>query len=85
MNKFIEYDIHNGLTLLKCAVMNILCSLENREIIKYEFNPYISPLYIKRCMQDSGWENVKDSIWATPNGDEFLYLEQEFKIRHYDS
>lgn len=85
MNKFIEYDVHNGLTLIKCAVMNILSSLESREIIRYEFDPYISSLFIKRCMQDSGWENVKDSVWASPCGDEFLYLEQEFKIKYYVS
>lgn len=83
MNKFIEYDIHNGLTLIKCAVMNILNSLESREIIRYNFDPYISPLYIKRCMQDSGWENIDGSIWATSYGDRFIYKEEEFKIMYY--
>ena len=44
MNKFIEYDIHNGITLIKCAVMNILDALDKMEIDSYEFGSYISPV-----------------------------------------
>ena len=35
MTKFIEYDIHNGVTQLRVAIMNILHGIVRGEIDKY--------------------------------------------------
>ena len=55
MNKFIEYDIHNGITQIRCAIMNILDSLNKHEIHHYDFGIYISRTLIEECMGQCGW------------------------------
>lgn len=74
MNKFIEYDIHNGIILLRCAVMNILNALDNMEIDSYEFGPYISPMLIEECMGQSGWEIDEDIIYS-PSKRNFVFTD----------
>ena len=74
MNKFIEYDIHNGIILLRCAVMNILNALDNMEIDSYEFGPYISPMLIEECMRQSGWEIDEDIIYS-PSKRNFVFTD----------
>lgn len=75
MNKYIEYDIHNGVIQLKCAVMNILKSLELQEIDLYVFNPYISRNLIIDCMIDLGWI-INDNIY-TINSIKFELIDKE--------
>ena len=72
MNKFIEYDIHNGITLIKCAVMNILDALDKMEIDSYEFGPYISPMLIEECMGHLGWE-IDENIIYSPSKRDFVF------------
>lgn len=72
--KFIEYDIQNGIALLKCAIMNVLRSLDLGEITCYKFNPYIANNLIAKCMAESGWNIETDNlIWSSPHDKEFLF------------
>lgn len=75
MNKYIEYDIHNGVIQLKCAVMNILKSLELQEIDLYVFNPYISRNLIIDCMINLGWI-INDNIYII-NSIKFELIDKE--------
>lgn len=72
MNKFIEYDIHNGITQIWCAVMNILDALDKMEIDSYNFGPYISPILIEECMGQSGWE-IDGDIFYSPSRRDFVF------------
>ena len=74
MNKFIEYDIHNGVTQIWCAVMNILDALDKMEIDSYEFGPYISPVLIEECMGQSGWE-IDEDIFYSPSKRDFIFTD----------
>lgn len=78
MNKFIEYDIHNGLIQIRCAIMNILDALDSMEIDSYEFSPYISHNLIKECMKQSGWK-IDGEIFYSPSKRDFVYY-KEFKL-----
>ena len=83
MNKFIEYDIHNGIILLKCAIMNILDALDKMEIDSYEFGPYISPILIKECMGQLGWEFDGDIMYS-PSKRDFVFTDNYFTLRLYE-
>lgn len=72
MNKFIEYDISNGIILLKCAIMNILKALDSAEIESYKFGPLISIHLIKKYMNDSGWSE-NDNIFYSPSLKGFIF------------
>ena len=72
MNKFIEYDIHNGITQIWCGVMNILDALNKMEIDSYEFGPYISRVLIEECMGQSGWKMDED-IFYSPSKRDFVF------------
>ena len=85
MNKYIDYDIHNGLTVLKCAVMNILYSLDSREITSYIFNPYISSTFIESCMNQCEWTSLENSIWKTPLGELYYFDKSTKSIKKYES
>lgn len=74
MNKFIEYDIHNGITLIKCSIMNILDALDKMEIDSYEFGPYISPILIEECMGQLGWEFDRDIMYS-PSKRDFVFTD----------
>ena len=74
MNKFIEYDIHNGITLLKCAIMNILESLDSMELDSYVFGPDISLHTVIKCMCDSGWVEL-DGIYYSPSKRDFVFTD----------
>lgn len=74
MNKFIDYDIHNGVTLLRCAVMNILYALDSMEIDSYIFGPDISIHLVMNCMVNSGW-NLKHGIWYSPSMRDFVFTD----------
>ena len=82
MNKFVEYDIHNGITLLKCAIMNILNALDSMEIDSYEFGEYISMNLIMNCMLDSGWE-IADGICYSPTRRDFVFVDN-LKLELYN-
>jgi len=71
MNKFIEYDIHNGITLLKSAIMNILNALDSKEIDEYNFGEYISYNLIESCLKESNWK--LDYGWTSPSGWSFIF------------
>ena len=80
MNKFIKYDIHNGLTLLKCAIMNVLESFEKEEEFYYNFDEIPLKLLIK-CLTERRWE-----IGSIKYNDEEYYIycsynERPFVIR----
>ncbi len=83
MNKFIEYDIHNGITLIKCAIMNILDALDKMEIDSYEFGPYISPILIEECMGQLGWEFDGDIMYS-PSKRDFVFTDNYFTLRLYE-
>jgi len=74
MNKFIEYDIHNGITLLKCAIMNILESLDSMELDSYVFGPYISLTIVINCMYDAGWIEL-DGVYYSPSKRDFVFTD----------
>ena len=74
MNKFIEYDINNGIILLKCAIMNVLKALDSAEIKSYKFDPLISFHLIKKCMNDSGWSE-NDDIFYSPSLKGFMFFD----------
>jgi len=82
MNKFIEYDIHNSIIQMKCAIMNILDALDKMEIDSYEFNLYTSPFLIKDCMRQSGWEFNKDII-CSPSKRDFV-LTDDYILKLYE-
>ena len=71
MNKFIEYDIHNGITLLRCAIMNVLNALDSQEINEYNFGEYISYNLIENCLKESNWK--LDYKWISPSGLSFIF------------
>ena len=83
MNKFIEYDIHNGITLIKCAIMNILDALDKMEIDSYEFGPYISPILIEECMGQLGREFDGDIMYS-PSKRDFVFTDNYFTLRLYE-
>ena len=81
MNKYIDYDIHNGLTQLKCAIMNILKALNASEINYYSFTPEISKYLIEKSMKESGWvhfDTFRDNdrslkkLWESRSKDTFV-------------
>lgn len=74
MNKFIEYDIHNGIILLRCAIMNILKSLDSMEIDSYTFGPNISIHLVIQCMYENGWVENK-GIWYSPSKRDFVFTD----------
>lgn len=74
MNKFIEYDIHNGITLIKCAIMNILESLDSMEIDSYVFGSDISLYTVIKCMYDVGWVEL-DGIYYSPSKRDFVFTD----------
>ena len=74
MNKYIEYDIHNGITLLKCAIMNILNALNDMEIDSYTFGSDISMNLVIRCMYESGWTEV-DGVWYSISKRDFVFTD----------
>ena len=82
MNKFIEYDIHNGITQIRCAVMNILDALDKMEIDSYEFGPYIPSMLIEECMGQLGWE-IYDDIFYSPSKRDFVFTD-DFTLRLYE-
>lgn len=83
MNKFIEYDIHNGITQIKCAIMNVLDALDKMEINSYNFGPYIPLILIEECMGVSGWEICGD-IFYSPSKRDFKFTEN-FELKLYDN
>ena len=83
MNKFIEYDIHNGITQIRCAVMNILDALDKMEIDSYEFGPYISPILIEECMGQLGWEFDGDIMYS-PSKRDFVFTDDLTKLKLYN-
>ena len=74
MNKFIEYDIHNGITQIKCAIMNILNALDKIEIDSYVFGPDISVHTVIKCMYDLGWTEL-DGIYYSPSKRDFIFTD----------
>ena len=82
MNKFIEYDIHNGITQIRCAIMNILDALDKIEIDSYEFGPYISSILIEECMKQLGWKFDGDIIYS-PSKRDFVFTD-DFALRLYE-
>ena len=82
MNKFIEYDIHNGIIQIRCAIMNILDALDKMEIDSYKFGPYISPMLIEECMSQLKWEFDGDIIYS-PSKRDFVFTD-DFALRLYE-
>lgn len=74
MNKFIEYDIHNGIILLRCAVMNILNALDNMEMDSYIFGPNISIHLVIECMYNAGWKEIQGSYYS-PCKRDFIFTD----------
>lgn len=61
MNKFIEYDIHNGTSLLRCAVFNVIDALESGEITSYTFECDIIKLFID-CLELKGYTVFRNDL-----------------------
>ena len=74
MNKFIEYDIHNGLIQIRCAIMNILDALDSMELDSYVFGPDISLHTVTKCMYDTGWVEI-GGIYYSPSKRDFIYTD----------
>ena len=74
MNKFIEYDIHNGIILLRCAIMNILNALDNMEIDSYVFGPNISISLVIKCMYNAGWKEIQGHYYS-PHERSFIFTD----------
>lgn len=79
MNKFIKYDIENGLTLIKCAIRNVLYDLETGELTEYDFGEYVAPALIELCMEECGWEE-KGPITYFSNGKYFSFIGGQIEI-----
>lgn len=74
MNKFIEYDFHNGITQLKCAIMNVLSALDSMEIDSYIFGPDVSVHTVIKCMYDAGW--IEDGgVYYSPIKRDFIFTD----------
>jgi hypothetical protein len=71
MNRFIEFDIYNGITQLKCAIINILNALDSQEIAEYDFGEYISYNLIRNCMEEDDWK--LNYVWISPSGLSFIF------------
>ena len=68
MNKFIKYDIENGLTLVKCGVRNILYALNEGEIENYKIDGLVSLDLIFQCMLECKWKvDTYDFIFTSPS------------------
>ena len=69
MNKFIQSDIHNGTTYLKCAIMNILNDLVNEEILEFDCGPYIPYTLFIDCLIENGFDVTCciDYLFKIPN------------------
>lgn len=58
MNKFIPYDIHNGLLQLKCAIMNALNDINSGEEKEIDLGEYIPETLVFHCLVNSGWKTT---------------------------
>ena len=59
-SKYIESDIHNGLTFLKCAIMNALADIESGERLEIDLGDYVPFSYVVKCAEDRGWKCSND-------------------------
>jgi len=81
MNKYIETDIEQAITLLKVAINNALFDLESGTVKEYISFGYPIPLQlIIQCAQDRGWVEDMDD-WDWTNGWEVDYW---YKMVHPD-
>ena len=60
MNKFIDYDLYNGILHLKCAIMNILHALDTGEINEMNLGNYIPGRLLIECLNNSKWIFERD-------------------------
>lgn len=68
MNKFIPYDIHNGIVQLKCAIMNALNDIDSKEEKEINLGEYIPESLVYHCLVVGGWKTtsiLKDENYTT--------------------
>lgn len=68
MNKFIPYDIHNGVLQLKCAIMNALNDIDSKEEKEINLGEYIPESLVYHCLVVGGWKTtsiLKDENYTT--------------------
>lgn len=54
INKYINFDLDNGLRRIKVALMNLLNEFENNELKEYELE-YIDINLLQRCLIERNW------------------------------
>lgn len=77
MHKFIESDVHNGLTYLKCAIMNALWDIEEGHETKITLGKYVPFSFVIDCAKERGWIVDPNQNWDNINGwecDTWWYL-----------
>ena len=62
MNKYIKFDVINGLTYLKCAIMNALADIESGEESKITLGKHVPVSYVIACAKERGWILDEDSL-----------------------
>lgn len=76
MNKFIEYDVHNGILQLKCAIMNALNDIESGNETLINLGEHIPFSLILECVQDLGWKQLWNKV-KTPTKN--IYIDTQSK------
>ena len=77
MNKYIEYDIEQGLKYLKVGIMNALVDIESGEEDKIYLKGPIALSLIIKCAEERGWETDPNMDWDWTNSwevDYFYYM-----------
>ena len=54
-NMYIYTDINNGNKYLKCAIMEVICSIEDGSMLHYDFLNVIPSNLIIECLLERGW------------------------------
>lgn len=65
MHKFIESDVHNGLTYLKCAIMNALWDIEEGHETEIVLGKYVPFSLLVECAEQRGWVEDESEDWDT--------------------
>ena len=68
MNKYIEYDIEQGIKYLKTGIMNVLEGIESGEIDEIVLKGPIALKLIIDCAIERGWKTDPDMDWDWTNG-----------------
>ena len=84
MDKYIETDIENGLTYLKCAVMNTIAKCLETKHAGHLPNT-ISIYFVIKCLQEDGWKitRLTNSYYCAKNSSSLIIDNNISKIVIY--